>query len=218
MDGQWTASGECAAPALLPDRRRLLAYLGYVLAVDVLFVVVYGGCNWLTTQRAARVPLHFEWELGIPFVPAMIWPYLSIVLLFVLPLFVLDVAALRRLAARMAWAIAISGACFLVLPAQPGWSRPADAGAHGPLFALLYRFDGPYNLAPSLHVAFSALLLSALAARASRPARWLCAAWMALIAAAVVLVHQHHLIDVLGGLGVALLSSRLVPGPSGVVP
>jgi len=212
MESHGTASGECAAPAL-PDRRRLLAYLGCVLAIDALFVVVYGGCNWITARRDDRIALHWPWELGIPFVPAMIWPYLSIVLLFVLPLFVLEVRALRRLAGRLACAVLISGACFLLLPAQPGWTRPADPGAYGPVFALLYALDAPYNLAPSLHVGFSALLLAALAENAGRAARWLCAAWLALIGAAVLLVHQHHLIDVLGGLGVALLSSRLVNGP-----
>src|SRR5450631_181985 len=53
------------------------------IGLSVLFVVVYGWCNWITAQRHDVGTLYFEWERFIPFVPLMIVPYLSIDLFFV---------------------------------------------------------------------------------------------------------------------------------------
>ena len=47
------------------------------------FLVVYGGCNWITAQRHDVGTIFFEWERLIPFVPLMIVPYMSIDLFFV---------------------------------------------------------------------------------------------------------------------------------------
>ena len=51
--------------------------------LSLLFLVVYGGCNWITAQRSDVGLLNFEWERHIPFVPLLIVPYLSIDLFFV---------------------------------------------------------------------------------------------------------------------------------------
>ena len=37
-----------------------------------LFLVIYGGCNWITAQRHDVPTLFFSWERSIPFVPLMI--------------------------------------------------------------------------------------------------------------------------------------------------
>src|SRR5205823_97422 len=47
-------------------------------ALSVLFLVVYGGCNWITSQRADVATFYFQWERAIPFVPFFILPYMSI--------------------------------------------------------------------------------------------------------------------------------------------
>ena len=55
---------------LRPPPARLFASVG----LSVLFLVVYGGCNWFTAQRGDVGTLHFAWERHIPFVPVMIAP------------------------------------------------------------------------------------------------------------------------------------------------
>jgi membrane-associated phospholipid phosphatase len=182
-------------------------YLRLVLLLDVLFVAVYGGLNWLTARREGLVGLYFDWETRLPFVPGMIYAYLSINVLFVLPLFVLDERGMRLLARRIAWAIVLSGAVFLLLPARLGFVRPAAVPGYQAVYSLLYAIDRPHNLFPSLHVAYSTLIVAALCGRASGPARALLVGWLGLIAAAVVLVHQHHLADVAGGFAVAWITS-----------
>jgi hypothetical protein len=57
--------------------------LGTSIGLSVLFLIVYGWCNWITAQRHDVGTLYFEWERFIPFVPLMIVPYMSIDLFFV---------------------------------------------------------------------------------------------------------------------------------------
>lgn len=195
---------------------RLGLYLRLVLLLDLLFIVVYGGLNWLTARRADTHALYFEWERRVPFVPGMIVAYFSIVILFILPLFLLDERGMRLLARRIALAILLSGSVYLVLPARLGFERPHEVPGYAPIFRVLHAVDAPHNLVPSLHIGYSALIVAALIA-VGLPvwADALLAAWLGLIAVAVVLVHQHHLADVAGGFAVAWISWSAVDGRLG---
>src|ERR1044071_3646134 len=53
------------------------------VALSLLFLVVYGGCIWITSRRYDVGVFYFEWERQIPFVDFFILPYLSIDLFFV---------------------------------------------------------------------------------------------------------------------------------------
>ncbi len=93
------------------------------------FFLVYGLCNAFAATRAHVPSFFFEWERRIPFVPAMILPYMSIDLFFAGSFFLFrDRARLRRHAARIAFAIAISGLAFLLFPLRYGWARPPVDG------------------------------------------------------------------------------------------
>src|SRR5438270_13463445 len=76
-------NGECS-----PFRSRSVhVKRGKALAVSaglsILFLIVYGGCNWITSHRTGVGTFYFEWERRIPFVPFFILPYMSIDLFFV---------------------------------------------------------------------------------------------------------------------------------------
>ena len=143
----------------LPSRELFFCYLGLSLALDLLFLVVYGGSNWLNSQRAEHFALYAQWELQVPLLPLMIVPYLSIGLLFLTPLFWLQRAQMIDLALRMAAAILVAGLIFNLLPAELGFTRQLQTGMTGPLFELVYLLDQPYNLFPSLHIALSSLVI-----------------------------------------------------------
>ena len=51
-------------------------------ALSLLFSVVYSSTNWITSQRTDVGTWYYEWEQYIPFVPLMIFPYMSIDLFF----------------------------------------------------------------------------------------------------------------------------------------
>lgn len=193
---------------LHPGRAEWRLALRWAAFLTLLFGVVYGGSNWLAARQGTRLRLWFDWELAIPLVPGMVWIYLSLLVTFFLPVFALRGPAIDTLCRRLAAAVLLSGAAFVLWPAEAGFARPATPP--NTAFALLYQLDLPHNLAPSLHISWSALILGSLRAPAPAWLRRLLEAWFALICAAVLLVHQHHVIDILGGLVVALLATALI--------
>jgi membrane-associated phospholipid phosphatase len=76
----------------------------------------------------------------------------------------------------------------------------------------MFAVDMPHNMVPSLHVVFSALILLALTgATTSESYRLFWYGWLLVICASTMLVHQHHLIDVIAGLALAfLLRKRII--------
>jgi membrane-associated phospholipid phosphatase len=201
-----------------PSRDNLLLYLGLWLLLDLLFLVVYGASNWFNSNRSEHYSLYSSRELDIPLLPAMIYPYLSVSLIFLLPLFTLNSAQLMVLAKRMAGAIVMAGLIFILLPTQLGFERSSVIGSINPLFALVYLLDHPHNLFPSLHVALSSLVLAMALAAANAWQRGLLIIWWVLLCLSVVFVHQHHLIDIVGGLVLAGLLCRVIPQPPARLP
>lgn len=179
------------------------SWLGWGAIVLVWFVVVYGGCNWLTDLRSQRVRLHWDFELRIPLVPAALVVYQSLSPLMVLSGVVLKNAhQWRALACTMMTAIGLAGIGFLVFPADLGyvpWHEDVPAEWYSP-YALTESVVGSHNLFPSLHVALAWICA---AAYAQSTPTWLVplwCGWVGGIAVATLLVHQHHLIDVAGGI------------------
>src|SRR5947208_1240177 len=68
--------------------------------LSVLFLIVYGGCNWLAAQRSDVGSWCFERERYIPFVPLLIVPYMSIDQFFIGAPFLCTADGERRIFAR----------------------------------------------------------------------------------------------------------------------
>src|SRR6266513_4114954 len=110
--------GRAARPRLKTDAlvSRTKA-LGAAAGLSLLFLFVYGGCLWVTARRHDVGVFYCPWERGIPFVPFMILPYMSIDLFFVAAPFLFSLEReLRVFVARVATAIIFAGFCFLVVP------------------------------------------------------------------------------------------------------
>ena len=197
----------------MPGREHWLAYLRFLSFFLAAFVPIYAGSGHLLAQLPDRsIPLHFAWEKDIPLVPWMIWPYLSLFSLYLLPLLHLSVEEMDRLARQSALAVLVAGSMFVALPTQAGFPPTAVTGLHEPLFRLIALVDTPFNLMPSLHVSGAALIvLGCCTARLGRRIAWVYRLWLALLALSTVLVHQHHLIDVMAGFALALVVRHLVP-------
>ena len=179
----------------------------------LVFGVLYPLVNWLTGVRAATFGLYLDGERTIPFLPAWIWAYLSINLLFMLPPLFLRAADMPLLGRRMLVATVSGCVIFLLLPARLGFERvvPGD-GLYRTVFGGLFQADGPHNLVPSLHVTYAALcILSFQGAARDWRARAAWGLWLGAIMASTVLVHQHHLLDVASGLGLAVVICAGIP-------
>ena len=174
------------------------------VGLSVLFLIVYGGCNWITARRANVGTFYFEWEREMPFVAFFILPYMSIDLFFVgAPFLCRTERELSILAKRIATAIVVAGICFLLLPLRFAFPRPPADGWVGALFDWFRGMDAPYNLLPSLHAAFTLILCDSYFRHTRGFTRVAIMTWFVLIALSPVLTYQHHLVDIVGGFALA---------------
>ena len=170
------------------------------VALSLLFVFVYGRCNALASHRQNVNTWFFVWELRIPFVPTLILPYMSIDLFFVASFFLCaDKIELRTHSRRIAVAILVAGAAFVMFPLTTGYSRPEVSGWTRHLFEFLWAFDKPHNLVPSLHIALASLLWPVYAQHTRGAARWLVHIWFVLMVASPLFTWQHHVLDIATG-------------------
>ena len=170
------------------------------VGLSVLFLIVYGGCNWITAHRANVGTFYFEWERKIPFVPFLFCPYMSIDLFFVVAPFLCRTdRELSILTKRIATAIIVAGICFLLFPLRFAFPRPHADGWLGAIFDWFRGMDAPYNLLPSLHAAFMLILVDVYFRHTRGFNRAATMTWFVLIALSPVLTYQHHLIDIVGG-------------------
>ena len=168
--------------------------------LSVLFLIVYGGCNWITAHRANVGTSYFEWERKIPFVPFFILPYMSIDLFFVVAPFLCRTdRELSIFGKRITAAIIIAGICFLLFPLRFAFARPHTDGWLGAVFDWFRGMDAPYNLLPSLHAAFTLILCEIYFGHSRGFIRLAIMSWFVLIALSPVLTYQHHLIDIAAG-------------------
>ncbi|HXR05004.1 MAG TPA: phosphatase PAP2/dual specificity phosphatase family protein [Verrucomicrobiae bacterium] len=182
------------------NRPSKLAAAASMGASSALFMVVYGGCNWITAHRSDVGTWYYSWERFIPFVPVMIIPYMSIDLFFVAgPFLCHSREELRALARRIAFAILAAGACFLLLPLKIAVACPQVNGWMGALFNFLHGFDQPYNLVPSLHITLRTILADLYARHTRGALRVASHVWFSLIGFSTLLTYQHHVADVIGG-------------------
>lgn len=179
-----------------------LAFLG------PFFFLSYGWLNQFTSTRTDVGVAVAAWEAAIPFVPWMMLPYMSIDAFYAGSLFLFRKRhALDRHALRLLLATTISLIGFLLFPLQFSFAVPKIDGFNGFLQTILLGFDKPYNQAPSLHISLLIVLWVVYAKRLQGFWRLALHTWFFAIGASVLLVYQHHFIDVWTGAlaGVACL-------------
>lgn len=187
---------------------RIRAYALAVVEAAIVVVPIYILANEFTLRRTLRYHFFWQWELAAPLVPAMILIYISLYLLMLTPLFLCQPEQMRPLGRALAIASLVGGSVFLLFPAELGFPRTVPQSAFGGFFRILHSVDRPHNLFPSLHVAFSALIVMSVQPNLGPRGRAVMALWLVLICISVVLVRQHHVPDILGGFALAWAINR----------
>jgi hypothetical protein len=195
----------------LADRPWLLALLS-IAGLTPFFFATYGFANWVTGMRTNVPTLAFEWEHHIPFLAWTIVPYWTTDLFYGGALLLsrtrqeLWVLVKRLITTQV---LCVSG--FLLFPLRFGFDRPHADGIFGQLFDALMSFDKPFNQAPSLHVALTAVLWAAYNRHFSGWTLLLIRIWFTMMALSTLSTYQHHFIDVPAGLWVGLFAIVLFP-------
>jgi membrane-associated phospholipid phosphatase len=180
----------------------LLALL--LAAVSVATYLIYPVLNHGPNKIFLRTPL----DHAIPLIPAMVIPYLSLIPLITVTAVVLAIADVRRVQAlALAVTIALLVSYLVYALAQSYVVRPSPVGRDWLAEAVrhVYAVDRPYNDFPSLHTSLSAII-AILWLRTHHRTGVVVAIWCGLIVASTVLIHQHYLADIAGGLMVAWLA------------
>jgi membrane-associated phospholipid phosphatase len=179
------------------------------LRLALLFALVFYGADAITAARTTRFELGFAWERAMPYWPPAYVVYYSVL---AMPLaagwWLRDVPSIRQWEARMALAIVVAGALFLLLPGQLGYGA-TSAGAWQPVADWTHVLAGRHNLLPSLHVALTLVIVLSVWSRASVAARAVLVAWTVALAASALLTHQHHVLDLLAGAALGAWAGRL---------
>ena len=189
-------------------RLRAAAWMAFL---GPFFFLIYGACNWITAQRSGVGSFYWSWELAIPFVPAMIVPYMSLDLFYAGSTFLCRTRQeIHVLARRMVFAILVAAVCFLIFPLKIAFVRPPTPGFFGVLFDWL-RLDQPYNLVPSLHMTLRAIVWVPYGRVLTGLPRTLAKMWFVLIALSAVLTYQHQVLDIICGEILAVIAFYLLP-------
>jgi membrane-associated phospholipid phosphatase len=169
--------------------------------------LVYPVLNHGPSRINLRTPL----DDALPIVPAFVVPYVSLTSFVGLSMAIflaIRVRILRSAAVAMMLAWAVSYACYFLM--QSYIERPTLTGADlfSQMVRAVYAGDNPYNDFPSLHVSLSTIIAIHWW-RVDRRVGLVVGAWTALIVCSTVLIRQHHLADVAGGLVLAAAASWL---------
>ena len=195
----------------LDDRPGFAAKAWVSFATSALFMALYHASNAYAAQCDRLHQWYADWELAIPVIPWFIVPYWSIDIFFAIaPFLCTRRSELRTLAGRLTLAILLATTCFVVWPMQLLHERTDEHGVFTPLFIAIHVFDKPHNLFPSMHVAFAFILRWTYHRHVRGLPRLLFHFWFLCVSFSTILVHQHHLVDIAGGVILAILCCYLI--------
>jgi membrane-associated phospholipid phosphatase len=196
-------------------RGGVLAERGWGLIASLLLIPAILATNLIyeaLNHGPHRIFLETPLDRALPLVPIFAIPYVSLIPYIGLSLiaflfFRIRVYRSAALTMIVVWLISYAFYFFL----QSYVARPAITGTDpfSGLIRTVYASDQPYNDFPSLHTSLSTVIAIHWW-RFDRRMGILAAIWTALIVASTVLVKQHYLADLAGGLVLAAVTSVFV--------
>jgi len=176
-----------------------------------IFFSVYGGASLLARLRGARPDFHFSWELKLPFVPSLSILYLTVPLLLLLTPFILRTwRSFTPFFLTLTAETLIGGIFFLLLPMTQAYPERVATGFFGGVFKFADRLNLDYNEFPSLHIAFAVTAALVFGRRCGWLGRTLFFLWAMAVIVSTLFLHEHHLLDVIGGTALAFATVATV--------
>jgi hypothetical protein len=183
-----------------PGMQAFKGRMGLALFFLLFFYLVYGTAAYVADYVPWRIPVGFDFERTIPFIPESALIYLSLSLLMLLALFVVRQASdLKMLVYVLCIQTLIAGVCFLVFPAVSNFPV-RFRGESVFIFRLADMLNLHNNEVPSLHVCFAFTLAAVLSYYGRLWQRLLFYTWSIAIAISALTMHEHNLIDLLAGI------------------
>jgi membrane-associated phospholipid phosphatase len=183
---------------------------GVALATLVLLVAWYGVSLLYTPLNHGpnRIFLRTPLDQAIPVVPVFVIPYISLtpyIAVTMALLLLTRVRLFRSAAVAMIAAWLVSYAFYFFLQSYVARPQLTGSDPFTSLIRTVYAGDQPYNDFPSLHTSLSTIV-AIYWWRVDRRIGIVAGAWTLLIVASTVLVYQHYLADLAGGLTLAAVA------------
>lgn len=183
---------------------------GWVTLYAVVYLVFYVAPNLRPLFPPYELPM-LAVDRAIPFVPATFWIYLSDYILVLSVVFLItDLRTFQSLTRMTMSGFILCGFFFVFMPTR--YPRPIYPTVDNAFIALgmdiVSSFDTPNNCFPSNHVFMTGVATWVVRSKGSK---WFCGylVWAFLILVSTLTTKQHYIVDLLGGLGVALLMGYL---------
>jgi membrane-associated phospholipid phosphatase len=197
------------------SRRGILAERGWGLAISLLLIpailgtnVIYEGLNHGPNRIFLETPL----DRALPVVPVFAIPYVSLIPYIgvsLLAFLFFRIRVYRSAAITMIIVWFISYAFYFFLQSYIVRANVTGTDPFSGIIRSIYAGDQPYNDFPSLHTSLSTIIAIHWW-RVDRRIGIAATIWTALIVMSTVLIKQHYLADVAGGLVLAGVTSWLV--------
>lgn len=172
-----------------------------------MFGIWSGVYFWIAESRinAEKHSMLVEFDKIIPFIPEWIWIYLTIYMIFLIPLFSLTQRKLLKLV--MSSYITVMLICYVFYYIYPvEYPRPELVVKDFSTWALglVYKNDRPWNCFPSSHCA-----MAMMAALVLLEMNWIFGIWGMITALSIgvstLFTKQHFIVDVVAGFGLSIL-------------
>jgi hypothetical protein len=176
-----------------------------------IFYSVYGGASLLAKLRRPLTDFYFPWEMRLPFLPSWSLIYLSVPLLMLLTPFILRTwRSFTPFVLTLTAETLIAGVFFLAIPLAQAYPPRVADGFFGGVFHLADRLNLDYNKFPSLHIAFALTAAVVFGRRCGWLGRTLFTLWIVAVLASTLLIHEHQILDLLGGLALGFFGVTAV--------
>jgi membrane-associated phospholipid phosphatase len=184
-------------------------FAGRLFTTGVVIAGTFQVYWWLNAHLTPRYDFFTPLDAAIPFLPWTHTVYVSFFFLLLVAAWQLDGPEYVRMLGAV---LVVNAVCYLgfILFTAHYPRPPLEAIAPGywrEEYRWMWSQDKPGNTFPSLHVAIT--VLGALRLRYRRGGRWWLA-WAFLICVSTLTVKQHFIVDVLGGIAVALAIHAVV--------
>jgi len=190
-----------------------LIHRGNRLAAVIIGAAVLVGFYQLPARLQFRPAMNLDQSFidsWIPFLEWTIWFYASEYLLVILAIW-LAVSDLERSRAFYALILAstIGLVIFTLWPTAVAPQSPKSLGLTGQLWRWLYTVDTSANALPSLHAA-NTCIAAVCIYRLGRAWRFIAPVWATSILVSTLTTKQHYVIDIVGGIALAVLCQVVV--------
>jgi membrane-associated phospholipid phosphatase len=188
----------------------LKQYVWTSLWITILWIILYRYTNHIAQFAEVKYDFSFAWEKNTPLIPWMILPYVSLNIMTFVPLFHLIPSEIRHLGRVMGLATVIAALVFYFFPAPLIHTRPTYVPTWNYFFQLVFSLDDVSNTLPSLHITYSTQLLLALWPKL-KSFRYIYLPWFVLVCVSVLFTWQHHFMDIIAGVVLAVSLQLIVP-------